>query len=190
MKLVEKIQGNQHDPDWQDRLSDARVDHLKLDQWDAQKNRFRKKTVSGTELAVSLERGTFLRNGDVLDWDSEEKVAIVADIALKDVLVVETSALLDQSPEVMLRTAVELGHALGNQHWPAVIKGTKVYVPMAVDRKVMSSVMKTHALEGITYEFTTGESVIPYLAPHETRRLFGGAESPLHGHSHSHSHSH
>ena len=94
MKLVEKIQGNQHDADWKERLSDARVDHLKLDQWDAQKNRFRKKTVSGTELAVSLDRGTFLKNGDVLDWDSEEKVAIVADIALKDVLVVSKQRII------------------------------------------------------------------------------------------------
>ncbi|WP_274608946.1 hypothetical protein [Lamprobacter modestohalophilus] len=25
-----------------------------------------------------------------------------------------------------LRTCVELGHALGNQHWPALVKGTCV----------------------------------------------------------------
>ena len=48
--------------------------------------------------------------------------------------------------------------------------------------------MKTHALEGVTYEFVPGEEVIPYMAPHETRRLFGAAERPGHGHTHSHGH--
>ena len=61
----------------------------------------------------------------------------------------------------------ELGHALGNQHWPAVVKGTRVFVPLTVDRKVMSSVMKTHALPGIRYDFMPGAEVIPYMAPHE-----------------------
>ena len=93
----------------------------------------------------------------------------------------------------------DAGHALGNQHWPAVVKGTKVYVPLTVDRKVMASVMKTHALPGVRYEFTPGSEVIPYLAPHESRRLFGGAsdtphshhsDSHSHGHGHDHSHSH
>ena len=37
----------------------------------------------------------------------------------------------------------------------------------------MASVMKTHAFEGVTYEFVPGAEVIPYLAPHEARRLFG-----------------
>jgi urease accessory protein len=66
---------------------------------------------------------------------------------------------------------------------------------MAVDRKVMASVMKTHAFEGISYDFLPGHEVIPYLAPHESRRLFGGAETPMEGgdnqrHAHSHSHAH
>ena len=75
-----------------------------------------------------------------------------------------------------MRTCVELGHAMGNQHWPALVKDTVVYVPLTVDRKVMASVMNTHRFEGIRYEFVPGRDVIPYLAPHESRRLFGGAE--------------
>jgi len=45
--------------------------------------------------------------------------------------------------------------------------------------------MKTHAFEGITYGFARGEDVIPYLAPHEARRLFGGAERQGMGHVHA-----
>ena len=87
-------------------------------------------------------------------------------------------------PAVADRTCVELGHAIGNQHWPAVVKGDRVYVPLTVDHAVMSSVMKTHAFEGIRYEFVPAAEVIPYLAPHESRRLFGAAEIPGHHHDH------
>ena len=47
----------------------------------------------------------------------------------------------------------------------------------------MASVMKTHGFEGIRYEFVPGDDIVPYLAPHESRRLFGGAEGPVHTHT-------
>ena len=59
-----------------------------------------------------------------------------------------------------------------------------MYVPLTVDRKVMASVMNTHRFEGIRYEFVPGGEIVPYLAPHESRRLFGGAEGPVHTHTH------
>jgi len=67
------------------------------------------------------------------------------------------------------------------------VKGTRVFVPLTVDRKVMSSVMNTHRFEHVRYEFVPGADVIPYLAPHESRRLFGGAEGPVHSHVYDHS---
>ena len=183
MFIIEAIQGNIQDADWQSRLAGVQIDYLTMDQWEAQKNRFRKVSDGGVELAVSLDRGKSLRDGDILLWDETKRSAVVAHIHLKDVLVIEMQELLAQAPDVLLRTAVELGHAIGNQHWPAVVKGTQVFVPLAVDKKVMSSVMKTHAFEGITYSFMPGSEVIPYLAPHESRRLFGGAEGPVHSHT-------
>lgn len=190
MVIIEAVLGNVHEAEWQKRLADAQIDYLTMDQWEAQKNRFRKISEAGVELAVSLDRGKNLRDGDVLIWNEAERSAVVAHINLKDVLVVELNGLLAQPPEVFLRTAVELGHAIGNQHWPAVVKGTQVYVPLSVDKKVMASVMKTHAFEGITYGFVPGSEVIPYLAPHESRRLFGGAEGPVHTHTQAYEHTH
>ena len=58
-----------------------------------------------------------------------------------------------------------------------------MFVPLTVDRKVMASVMNTHRFEGIRYEFVPGDDIVPYLAPHESRRLFGGAEGPVHTHT-------
>ena len=89
-------------------------------------------------------------------------------------------------PEYIARTAFELGHAIGNQHWPAVVKGTRVFVPMTVDRKVMESVMRTHSFENVTVTFRRGAEVIPYLAPHEVRRLFGATDPATAEHAHHH----
>jgi urease accessory protein len=162
MVLVEKVLGNASDPEWARRLDEVAVEPLSLDHWEAQKNRFRKKTASGREVAVSLDRGAFLRDGDVLLWDAAAGSAVVARISLRDVMIIHLDQLAaQQDSEYAMRTCIELGHALGNQHWPALVKGARVFVPLTVDHKVM-----------------------PYLAPHESRRLFGGAEGPLHTHAH------
>jgi len=184
--IIESVLGNSGDPEWIARLSAARLDVLALDHWEAQKNRFRKRTAAGTEIAVSLDRGTFLRDGDILRFDEATRTAIVARISLRDVMIVHLDTLAGAAPELVVRACVELGHALGNQHWPALVKGTRVFVPLTVDRKVMSSVMNTHNFEHVRYEFVPGAQIIPYLAPHESRRLFGGAEGPVHSHVYDH----
>jgi urease accessory protein len=196
MDIIEKIVGNIHDDRWKAKLEGARIDLVTLDQWQAQKNRFRRRSEAGVELAVALERNTHLRDGDILTWDEVTRTAVVARVLLQDVLVIHLEAPLDHDRETLIRTCFELGHALGNQHWPAVVKGTTVYVPLTVDRQVMASVMKTHAFSGMTYEFIPGSEVIPYFAPHEARRLFGGADATPHSHvsgqprAHSHPHAH
>jgi urease accessory protein len=182
--LVERILGNAGDPAWAAKLAEATTDTLALDHWEAQKNRFRKKTASGVEIAVSLDRGTFMRDGDVLLFDETARRVVVARISLRDVMIIHLDGLGTQGTEIAMRTCVELGHALGNQHWPALVKGDRVYVPLTVDRKVMASVMNTHRFEEIRYEFVPGGEIVPYLAPHESRRLFGGAEGPVHTHTH------
>jgi urease accessory protein len=184
MILIKTVLGNIGDRDWAERLSAADTDLLEIDQWEAQKSRFRKATAKGVEIAVSVDRGTHIRDGDVLLWDAEALSALVARIELRDVMIVHLDDLASLVPEVAMRTCVELGHAMGNQHWPALVKDNCVYVPLTVDRKVMASVMNTHRFESIRYEFVPGRDVIPYLAPHESRRLFGGAEGPVHSHAH------
>ena len=178
---VDAVLGRATEDDWADRLKEARVDVLRLDQAEAQKSRLRRTTEGGVEVTISLDRGVQLGDGDVLCWDAVRRTAIIAHVSLKDVLVIDLSALLDGPSEVALARCVELGHALGNQHWPAVVKSTRVYVPLTVARAVMASVMKTHSFEGVTCAFAPGAEVTPYLAPHEARRLFGAAEGHRHG---------
>ena len=189
MKVYNYILGNINlSPEWKEKLENAEVDYIFLDQWTAQKSRFLGKGVSGEEYPIALARHSQIVDGDVIYYDPETGKAAVLKIELSPVLVIDMSGLADNDPQTIIRVSVELGHAVGNQHWPAVVKGTKVYVPLTVDKKVMLSVMETHHIEGITYEFQKGMEIIPYLAPHEIRRLFGGAGHESHSHEHSHGH--
>lgn len=189
MEICTEILGNLHAPEWKDRLGGLDIEYIPLDQWTAQKSRFLAKGEKGTEFPIALKRQTQLVDGDIVFYDQAANHAAAIRLELNPVLVIDLSALAGDNPEAIIRHAVELGHAIGNQHWPAVVKGVKVYVPLTVDRKVMLSVMETHHLEGVSYEFQPGREVIPYMAPHEIRRLFGGAShANHHGHEHVHEH--
>lgn len=188
MKMYTEVIGNLFThPEWTDKLKDATIEYLELDQWTAQKSRFIVKSNEGTEYGVALKRHSQVKNGDILEYDPEKKKAVVIRIDLKAVLIIDLEKTAGLQPEEMIRRSLELGHAIGNQHWPAIVKGTKVYVPLTVDKKVMLSVMDTHHFEDITYEFQPGQEIIPFLAPHEIRKLFGGASQALpHVHEHAH----
>jgi urease accessory protein len=173
--------GNVADGEWPARLRGSRVDVLPLDAAEAQRSRLRKQTAGGIDVAIALERGVHLRDGDVLGWDETRRAAVVVRVDLPDVMVVDLSALLGARPETLLARSVDVGHALGNQHWPAVAKGPRVYVPVAASQEVMETVMETHRIEGVSWWFASGAEVSSELAPQEAGLLFADAT----GHAHS-----
>jgi urease accessory protein len=175
MKIYTAILGNIKEPTWRMKARKLQVRYVELDQWTAQKSRFVVADDAGDTYAVKLDRGNHVADGDILAFDEETRCLTVFRVQLNEVMIADLGALSNAHAETLVRVALELGHALGNQHWPAVVKGTKVYVPLTVDRRVMESVMRTHRLEGVAYTFRPGAQVIPYLAPHEVRRLFGAA---------------
>jgi urease accessory protein len=180
MILVEKIVGNSTELNWVNALEEYEIDHLFLEQWEAPKNRIRKNSQQGYEIAISLPRTEQLKNKDIIYIDEVKKVAVIAHIALKDVMVIHLTKL--EKIADWQRLLFQLGHALGNQHWPAIFKHNCVYVPFYVDRKIMTSVMGTHAFEGLTVEFMAGDDVAPLLEANELRLLFAGVEPSSHKH--------
>ena len=219
MILIEHILGNvKKDPVWQEKLKDATFDLLVLDQREAQK-----------AVAVNSARRGWIwvfRSTDTSFWlmgmcwrgMKKTNVAVVVQINLRDVMVIDLSELKSRSPDELIKTCFELGHALGNQHWKAVTKNNEVYVPLTVATTMMDSVMRTHGFQHLPFRFVKGAEILPLLSNSEARLLFGGAEdtdthvhvaSPLdephgsglhvhaihshgtgHTHSHDHDHSH
>jgi urease accessory protein len=174
------VLGNAAEGNWTARLRGSRIDVLALDPVEAQRSRFRKSTTGGIDVAIGLERDVQLRDGDVLAWDDASQTAVVVRVDLPDVMVVDLSALMDGSAETLLARSVELGHALGNQHWPMLAKEARVYVPVAISEEAMEAVMEAHRLAGVSWWFARGADVQPYLAPDEARLLFANQA----GHAH------
>lgn len=186
MKVYTQVIGNVHSNEWIEALRSVQIETISLDQWSAQKSRLVAESDRGEQYAIALARGQRLADGDILDYDPEAHRALVVDVKMHEVMVIELDRLVRFTPEYIARTAFEMGHAIGNQHWPAVVKGSRVFVPMTLDRKVMESVMRTHSFENVSIAFRRGAEVIPYLAPHEVRRLFGGTDPATAEHAHHH----
>ncbi len=184
MEVITEIIGNIHQPEWAEKIKDMHVETIFVDQWTAQKSRFLVTSDHGHEYPIALTRGSRVTDGDIVFFDPEHNNAAILRLDLSNVLVIDLSGLENQSPLDIMRISVELGHAIGNQHWPAVVKGSKVYVPLTVDKKVMLTVMETRHIAGNTFDFQPGTDVTPYLAPPEVRRLFGEASHD--GDSHVH----
>ena len=182
MKVYNEILGNVADEHWRERVAVSTVEYIDLDQWTAQKSRFVARSDAGMEYAISLRRHARLSDGDIICYRADEGEMVVVRLRMSDVMVIDLGALLQQPPQTAVHIAVELGHALGNQQWPAVVQDSRVYVPLTVDRKVMASVMRTHHFEHVAYSFRSAEQIIPYLSPHEVRRLMGGAHDNHHTH--------
>ncbi|PAA11216.1 urease accessory protein UreE [Pseudomonas fragi] len=177
MILIEHILGNaKKDPHWKHKLESAKVDLLVLDQREAQKSRCRRTSLGGLDLGISLERNVVLSDGDVLLWDEAANTAVVVQLNLRDVMVIDLKELKQQPLDVLIKTSFELGHALGNQHWKAVTKHNEVYIPLTVETKMMDSVMRTHGFQHLPYAFVGGAEILPLLTTSEARLLFGGAE--------------
>ena len=177
MILIEHILGNaKKDPAWQHTLEGAHIDLLVLDPREAQKSRCRRTSLGGRDLGISLERNVVLADGDVLLWDEASRTAVVVQLNLRDVMVIDLKELKKQSLDVLIKTSFELGHALGNQHWKAVTKNNEVYIPLTVETKMMDSVMRTHGFQHLPYAFVGGAEILPLLTTSEARLLFGGAE--------------
>ena len=70
MEVYRTILGNVADPLWQERLGECTIDHILLDQWNAQKSRLLAIGESGRPYALALERGLRLRDGDIITSES------------------------------------------------------------------------------------------------------------------------
>lgn len=187
MAVYSEIIGNiNSSSEWKDKLNNVEVEVIHLDQWAAQKSRLLAKGDKGNEYPIALKRGTQVVDGDIIYYSAQDQKAVVIHIDLCPVLEIDLSGLVSKTPEDIIRISVELAHAIGNQHWPAVIKGTTMYVPLTVAEKVMLTVIDTHHIEGIQYQFKKGEEVLSQLEPQEIRKLFGGASHEIHTHEHTH----
>ena len=118
MLLINSILGNVYrDSNLKEKIEKATqnrtIKQLSLSRSDMEKSRLRTKTDDGTEVGLSLEPGTTLDHGDVLEINSN---LIITHQLPEKIISVKVS---DDHHSSSIR--VQLGHIIGNRHRPLSI---------------------------------------------------------------------
>jgi urease accessory protein len=140
MLLIRAIVGNAHEA----RFAGRRVDRFLVSSTDASKRRLRGRTDAGIDVAILLEPGAYLAEGAVLDDDGERVVAV--ERKPEEALIIRLSSVLDRSE--LVRQAVRLGHAFGNQHVPIEVEGGEIRVPITTSQEIAFRTVSALGLEG------------------------------------------
>jgi len=141
---VSEILGDQTEPQFKGRF----IERLRLDSMEATKRILRRNTDAGTDVAISLPRGSYLADGAVLADDGVRIVVI--ERAPEPALVVSFALELDRAR--VIEAATRIGHAFGNQHVPVEIVGHEVCVPITTSAELARRTVDLLDLPGVYAE--------------------------------------
>lgn len=107
-------------------LAKGAVEKIAISRSESERLRMRKGTGRGTDVALAMPAGTRLRHGDVVYLADR---MIVIDIEPEKVAIVRLK-------DTSARTAVLVGHAIGNLHRPIKVEEGKVLLPIQSDNEI------------------------------------------------------
>lgn len=134
---INKIVGNiNSDSDLQEKYQtmtkNDNVEKIQVSRLEADRTRIRKLSNKGTDLALTMEPGSHIYDGDVLLL-TEEKM-VIARRESENVIIISLSS--DISTQQILETAIKLGHIIGNMHRPIKVTNNKVYFPIQSESEI------------------------------------------------------
>jgi urease accessory protein len=113
-------------------MKDAKVEEIRVSRLEADRTRIRKLSNKGTDLALTMEPGSHISDGDVVSL-TEEKM-IIAKRESENVAIVSLSS--NVSTLQILESAIKLGHIIGNMHRPIKVTNNKVYFPIQSNSEI------------------------------------------------------
>lgn len=105
---------------------------IRISRLESQRVRMRKLSDKGTDVALTLPPGTWLKNGDVIII-TENKMVVVG-IESEDVIMIEIRDNIHQDD--IVEVPVRVGHTIGNLHRPIKLEGNKIYFPIQADTEL------------------------------------------------------
>lgn len=141
MLRVVSILGHLDDPCFAGRA----VDGVPVTWAEASKRRLRRVSQAGADIAIDLPRGTYLADGAVLHDDGEHVIVVVRTLTPTLVL----SLPRDASRGSLIRAAVLIGQAFGNQHVPVDVEGEIIRVPLTTSETVARATVAALDISGL-----------------------------------------
>jgi urease accessory protein len=137
---VWEILGHGDDP----RFAGRRRELLPVGSEEAQRRRLRRATAAGTDVAINLPRGSFLRQSAVLHDDGER--IIVVERRPESALVIRLEPWLPA--QLLIEQAARIGHWAGNQHLLVEASGYEMRVRIATTPELMLESARALNLQG------------------------------------------
>jgi urease accessory protein len=109
-----------------------KVEKIELNRLEADRIRIRKVSDKGTDLALTLNPGSHIHDGDVILV--AEETMVIAKRESENVAIISLNN--DISAEQILDMAIKLGHIIGNMHRPIRVINNKVYFPIQSDSEI------------------------------------------------------
>ena len=142
---VTEIVGEVDDPRFAGRL----IERVVVASSDAAKRRLRAVGDRGTDVAVDLPRGSYLRHGAVLADDGERVIAV--ERAPEEAIVIRLDPLRESRE--LVACATRIGHAFGNQHVPVEVEDCEIRAPVTTSREIAEQTVRGLELSGVAIEF-------------------------------------
>jgi urease accessory protein len=108
------------------------VEKIQVSRLEADRTRIRKLSNKGTDLALTMEPGSHIKDGDIVLL-TEEKM-VIAKRESENVVIISLKN--DISTQQILETAIKLGHIIGNMHRPIKVTNNRVYFPIQSDSEI------------------------------------------------------
>ena len=141
MLTIDHIVGNIYNDDklgttFKGFVSKQQDETLLITRTESQRQRMRKVSNRGTDMALNLHSGSqHLRHGDVLLLN--ENQIIVVEIEPENVLeVMILKETLTDSTESLIQIPVQIGHTIGNLHRPIKLDGSRIYFPIQAESEI------------------------------------------------------
>ena len=121
---------------------------LTLKPEDRQKGRIHAHTASGVEIGIIKSRDRSLESGDLFETDSGKILLI--NLQETELLLLDLSKV---DSNITLSKLVELGHTLGNHHYPLKVEGNLIHVRLNTDKLTAESLIKSLNIDGLQIRY-------------------------------------
>ena len=126
-KVVGNINSDQNlKNQFEDRMKYGLVEKIEISRLESDRTRMRKTSDKGTDLALVLDKGSHINHGDVVLL-TEDKMVIAVRVSEN---VATISLRKNISTDQLFKTAITVGHAIGNMHRPIKITNDKISFPI------------------------------------------------------------
>lgn len=149
MEIAQTYLGNiNQDPNLALSIAKQTCLEVSLQDSDRQKGRIHAHTNSGVAVGIIKGRDRTLQDGDLYQTDSQKLVLIR--LQERELLVLDFSQV---DSKVAIVKLVELGHTLGNHHFPIVVKNSQIYVQLVTDKSSLEKLINSTQIPSLKYSY-------------------------------------